>query len=137
MRLAPMMRTIDIVLLVGLIGIVSWTFHVKNESQEALKRVAELEKQLAAERVEIDLLKSDWSLLTSPDRLQKLVERYSSQLGLEGMEASQIANESEISSLRKPIEDLKKPTESHAGIDDGTTTGSINPPIPLQRGAPQ
>ncbi len=47
-----------------------------NDSRAAHDRVSELERQIEAQEVEIDLFKSDWSLLTSPARLEKLVERY-------------------------------------------------------------
>ena len=139
MRIAPMMRTIDIILLAVLIGVVSWTFQVKHESQEALERVSELEKQIAAERIEIDLLKSDWSLLTSPARLQKLVERYAEQLGLEPMAASQMSNESELPAIRQPnLPDSDGGNdEDFAGVDNLSNTGSIKVAIPQPRGSQQ
>ncbi|MGI9352474.1 MAG: cell division protein FtsL [Rhizobiaceae bacterium] len=123
MRLAPMMRAVDILLLITLIAVVSWTFKVKHDSQFALERVADLERQIAAERVEIDLLKSDWSLLTSPARLQQLVERYQKELELESMEASQIANERELPAFK--TQEIEPSHESHAGTDTSIKTGSI------------
>ncbi|MEM7069270.1 MAG: hypothetical protein AAF478_10335 [Pseudomonadota bacterium] len=123
MRFAPMLRSIDLILLVALIAVVSWTFKVKYESQEALERVAELEKQIAAEKVEIDLLKSDWSLLTSPARLQQLVERYQKELDLHEMRASQIAGDRELPAFKAP--QATENPESFAGTDTELTTGSI------------
>lgn len=123
MRFAPMLRSIDILLLVALIAIVSWTFKVKHDSQIALERVAELEKQIAAERVEIDLLKSDWSLLTSPARLQQLVERYNKELELEAMQAPQLADEQELPGFKLP--QGTEETDRFAGTDAENTTGSI------------
>lgn len=125
MRLKPFIRTIDLVLLVGLIGIVTWTFKVKHDSQEALDRVAELEKQIAAERIEIDLLKSDWSLLTSPARLQDLAERYSSELDLMPLEAFQLSGPDELPALRVPDLGNGITDEQQAGIDNGARTGSV------------
>ena len=124
MRFAPMLRSIDLILLIALIAVVSWTFKVKYESQEALERVAELEKQIAAEKVEIDLLKSDWSLLTSPARLQQLVERYQKELELQEMRASQIAGDRELPAFKAP-QAVENP-ESFAGADTELTTGSID-----------
>ena len=137
MRLAPMMRTVDIILLLALVCVVSWTFQVKHESQVALERVAELEKQIAAERVEIDLLKSDWSLLTSPARLQELVERYAKQLELEPMAASQMTSEKEIYTLHG-TETFQSSSEQKAQsidtIDTFSNTGSVRIPVPQPRG---
>ncbi|MEM9277592.1 MAG: hypothetical protein AAGA76_03375 [Pseudomonadota bacterium] len=123
MRLAPMMRSIDLILLIALVAVVSWTFKVKHDSQLELERVAELEKQIAAEKVEIDLLKSDWSLLTSPARLQELVERYSQELQLEQMSATQIAKENELPGFRLP--NLPDEGESFADTDASIKTGSV------------
>ncbi len=124
MRFAPMLRSVDLILLVALIATVSWTFKVKHDSQQALERVAELEKQIAAEKVEIDLLKSDWSLLTSPARLQQLVEKYSRQLELDAMRASQIANDKELPAFRAP--NPPETPDTFAETDVTTTTGSIS-----------
>ncbi|MEM9331814.1 MAG: hypothetical protein AAGA53_10850 [Pseudomonadota bacterium] len=123
MRLAPMMRSIDLVLLITLVAVVAWTFKVKHDSQLALDRVAELEKQIAAEKIEIDLLKSDWSLLTSPARLQELAERYSQELELEPMSATQIAEDQDMPEFKH--EEIKQDDESHAGTDTSIKTGSV------------
>jgi len=125
MRLAPMMRSLDLILLVGLVAIVVWTFKVNHESREALERVRELERQIAAEKTEIDLLKSDWSLLTNPARLQELVERYSKELELQDVEASQITTPNQLPGMKQP--NLGGKTENHVGIDRENKTGSVTP----------
>lgn len=119
-----MLRSIDLILLVALVAVVSWTFKVKNESQAALKRVAELEKQIEAEKVEIDLLKSDWSLLTSPARLQQLVEFYKKELELDTTSATQVTSDEELPGFR--VRELPDKNEGFAGTDANVTTGSIN-----------
>ena len=123
MRLAPMVRSIDIVLLIALVAMISWTFKVKQDAQAALERVAELEKQIAAEKIEIDLLKSDWSLLTNPARLQALVERYNKELELVPMGAAQQATVNELPGYRLPIPPVE--SEGHAGTVSPMTTGSV------------
>lgn len=126
MRFAPMLRSIDVLLLLGLIVVVAWTFKVKYDSQNALDRVAELERQIAAEKVEIDLLKSDWSLLTNPARLQELAERYADELNLQDLEASQLANEQELPNFR--LEKIQPPSETREAenqADKSIETGSI------------
>ena len=125
MQIGPVKHAFDIVLLVGLIAIVTWTFQIKHDSQRALERVAELEKQIAAEKVEIDLLKSDWSLLTNPARLQELTERYADELGLSPMDPTQIAAPSELNAL--PVEPIPEPKVdgTTAGVDADIRTGGI------------
>lgn len=126
MRLSPFLRTLDILMVAFLVATVAWTFKVKNDSQVALERVAELEKQLEAERTEIDLLKSDWALLTSPARLQKLAERYGEQLGLEPAEPIQSASPNLLPPLRQMT--IPEPGQRNALrqlIDENTKTGGI------------
>lgn len=125
MRLAPIKRALDLVLLVGLIVVVAWTFQVKQESQEALERVAELEKQIAAEKTEIDLLKSDWSLLTNPARLQELFERYSQELDLAPIDAMQLADGDALNQLPKRSPAITDLLEGFAEIDSQSTTASV------------
>ena len=100
MSVSPIFRGIEVLLLIGFLVIVAWTFKVKNESQAALEQVADLQQRIEAQKIEIDLLKSDWSLLTSPSRLQELVSRYEQQLGLQETEASQIAGEEGLPGFR-------------------------------------
>ena len=78
-----MFRTLDVIMIAALIGAAAWTFKVKSDSEAAVERVARLEKRLQLEHEAIDILNADWSLLTSPDRLEKLVERYREDLSLE------------------------------------------------------
>ncbi len=123
-----MFRSIDVVMVAVLIAIVSWTFKVKHDSQIALERVAELERLIAGTKTEIDLLKSDWSLLTSPARLQELVERYGDELNLEPMQPGQIAAEDELPGYR--AERVRSPMfEQSVEADRTITTGSIKVPV--------
>ncbi len=127
MKLGPIFRTVDIVMGLVLLAMITWTFKVKNDSEEALSRVAELERQLEEERIEIDLLKSDWALLTSPTRLQALVERYSNELGLVAAEPTQIINGDELPPLRTDFEPSNdKRNALGNGTDPTTQTGSIS-----------
>ena len=121
-----MSRSINIIMLALLIGVVSWTFKVKQDSQEALARVAELERQIAAEKTEIDLLKSDWSLLTSPERLQELVDRYGDELNLKPMEPGQIAREDDLPGYRLEFNQEPSPLfDGFVEADKAITTGGI------------
>lgn len=136
MRFAPVFRSIDILMVAVLIVCVVWTFKIKHDSQEALDRVSVLEKQIEAEDNRVDLLKSDWSLLTSPSRLEKLVEHYGGQLELKPIEPAQLADENSLPGFKKPeilIDIDNQDRDGFAGIDQTVTTGGVG--IPTQRGA--
>ncbi len=128
MRLAPVFRSVDILMVALLIATVVWTFKVKHDSQEALDRVAILEKQIEAEKNRVDLLKSDWSLLTSPKRLEKLVEHYGGQLQLKPIEPAQLADDNSLPGLKRPDVLVDENPEGYAGIDGDLNTGTVLQP---------
>ena len=120
-------RTFDLVLIAVLLATVGWTFKVKHDSQLALDRVRELEKKIAAEKTEIDLLKSDWSLLTNPARLQELVEKYGDQLNLAPLEPEQIATEEALPAYKQQLKQHDSPMfDDFVAADKSTKTGSIS-----------
>ncbi len=134
MKFAPVFRSLDILMVAALIASVVWTFKVKHDSQEALDNVAVLQKQIEAEKNRVDLLESDWSLLTSPARLEKLVKHYGGQLELEPIDPSQLANDNTLPGIKpKPIQTLDENQDGYADIDETFSTGSV--PVPSSRGA--
>ncbi len=129
MKLSPVLRSLDIFMIALLIGVVIWTFKVKHDSEVALDRVAKLEKKIEAEEVEIDLLKSDWGLLTSPARLQKLVERYGEQLGLQPTTPAQLADTATLPPVKQEFDPFADPDQpDYANTDSSVTTGSVAKP---------
>lgn len=133
MRFSPVFRSLDILMVAVLIASVVWTFKVKHDSQQALDSVATLTKQIEAEENRVDLLKSDWSLLTSPARLEKLVKHYGGQLGLSPIEPAQLADDNSLPGFKKPDLIINEQDDGFAGVDSTTQTGSIG--VPTQRGA--
>ncbi len=122
-----MFRSIDVIMIAVLVAIVSWTFKVKHDSRIALDRVLELEQKIAAEKTEIGLLKSDWSLLTNPARLQALVDRYEEELQLKQMEPHQIGREDELPRRKTGPSFENSPLfEDVVEVDKLTKTGSID-----------
>jgi hypothetical protein len=134
MKFAPVFRSLDILMIAALIASVVWTFKIKHDSQEALDNVARLQKQIESEENRVDLLKSDWSLLTSPARLEKLVKHYGGQLGLEPIEPAQLADDNTLPGIKQPeITVGDEGRERNAGVDDLISTGSVRQAQP--RGA--
>lgn len=123
-----MFRTLDVIMIAALIGAASWTFKVKSDSEAAVERVARLEKRLQLEREAIDILNADWSLLTSPDRLEKLVERYREDLPLEPLEPKMIGTLDDVPTIdTMPAQTESGESSEFAGqpADRDTVTGSV------------
>src|SRR5687767_800764 len=82
------------------------TYKIKHDAENQMTQVTRLERMITDERDTIDLLKADWSLLTQPNRLQKLVETFQGQLDLQQVEAQQIININELPQPKPVSQDL-------------------------------
>ncbi|GIL01069.1 MAG: hypothetical protein BroJett030_09680 [Alphaproteobacteria bacterium] len=125
-----MLRTLDIAMIVALIAGATWTFKVKYDSEVALQELTRLERRLQIEREAIEILKADWSLLTSPDRLERLAARYRDDLRLEPARPEQVAGWGEVPA-RAALPAGEAPQERSAeapAADAATVTGSVAPP---------
>lgn len=71
---------------VMMIGGAMATYEAKEQAVATADHVAELRHQVSQERIQISLLKAEWSELTQPGRLQDLIERYPGVLSLETYE---------------------------------------------------
>lgn len=121
-----MFRTLDIIMIGALIAGAAWTFKVKYDSELAVERVARLERRLQLEREAIDILKADWSLLTSPGRLEKLAERYRDELHLEAVKPEQVGSLDEIPDRSAIAGESKDDFAAAAAPDRSTVTGSVS-----------
>lgn len=85
-----MFRPSDIALIGVMVAAAAFTYQVKRGAEAELQQIRRLQAQIRLENDTIDVLKADWSLLTQPARLQKLVAVYQSQLALEPVSPRQI-----------------------------------------------
>lgn len=85
-----MLRTIDIILILVIVSAAAVTYRIKSDSEEQLRQVRILERQIAQEEDAIDLLKADWSLLTQPSRIQRLVDAHKDELELQATDSTQV-----------------------------------------------
>lgn len=67
-----MIRWATIVLLVFLSGLTGALFLVKHQVQNLERQVARVEKDVRTYRNDIRILQAEWTLLTSPQRLERL-----------------------------------------------------------------
>ncbi|WP_112321531.1 cell division protein FtsL [Oceanibium sediminis] len=59
-----------------------WAYNVNYTTQEAVRRVADLHRAIAAERAAISMLNAEWAYLNRPERLRVLAEEFFPELGL-------------------------------------------------------
>ncbi|MCB1385046.1 MAG: hypothetical protein KDJ80_03820 [Nitratireductor sp.] len=128
-----MLRTIDLVVIGLLIGGAAFTYKVKQDSETAIERVSKLERRIAAEKDAIDVLKADWSLLTDPRRIERLVERYRDQLDIAPLAPEAIGTVADIPP--RPAMPQSLPDTSITDLIEGRavdreTTGSVPVPMP-------
>jgi hypothetical protein len=132
-----MIRTLDVIMIGVLIAGAGYTFKVKHDAEQAVARVESLETRIRLEREAIDILKADWSLLTSPDRLEALIQRHREELGLEPLSPRQIVTVDKVPERLPdllPIDGEADAPEGRAADadgtqeSDGTLTGSVSKP---------
>ncbi|WP_156892512.1 cell division protein FtsL [Salaquimonas pukyongi] len=126
-----MLRPVDLVMIGLLLGGAAFTFKVKQDSETAIDRVGELERAIEAEKDAIDVLKADWSLLTDPKRIARLVEQYADQLPISPPSPESIGTIADIPP--RPAIPQSPRTKTIADLIEGqfvdtATTGSVDGP---------
>lgn len=100
-----MLRTFDIILITIMLAAATVTYKIKYDAEKRMADIAKLQRKIDFEKDTITLLKADWSLLTQPNRLQKLVEIYQAELDLKPIDARQIVSIDEIP--QRPADDIE------------------------------
>jgi hypothetical protein len=118
-------RTTDIVLIAVMIGAAAVTYRIKQNAENELEHINKIKTQIRLEHDAINLLKADWSLLSQPRRLQKLVDLYQPQLNLQPTSADQIVTLDELP--MRPVEMPSPPAAGQVARNDRdrTITGSL------------
>ena len=70
------------------VGMFLLKYHVLDQEKE----LAQLRRQILADRRELHLLKADWAVLTDPQHLRELIK----ETGLKPLQAKQIVNPKEL-----------------------------------------
>lgn len=71
-------------------------YQMKYDNRDLHKKVTEIEKKIALEQDAIKILRAEWSLLTQPERIEDLNEKY---FGLIQLEPQQIWREKDLANL--------------------------------------
>lgn len=121
-----MLRTIDIILIAVMLVAATVTYKIKHDAEKQVVAIKKIQRQITFEKDTINLLKADWSLMTQPNRLQRLTDIYKSQLKLEPVDVTQIALFDELP--LKQADDIEKLIGGSADLVasvDPLSTGSI------------
>ncbi len=121
-----MMRTIDIILIAVMLVAATVTYKIKHDAEKQVVEIKKIQRQIAFEKDTINLLKADWSLMTQPNRLQRLSDIYQAQLKLQPVDVTQIGLFDDIP--MKQADDIEKLIGGSADLVasvDSMSTGSI------------
>lgn len=113
-----MLKTFDIVLIGVMTAMASVTYTIKHRAELKLEEVRRLEADIKLERDTIELLKADWALVSQPNRLERLVNNYSTDLQLQPTLSTAIVQPSELPMLRSQV-----PPPIVADAKDGAKSG--------------
>lgn len=124
-----MLRTFDIILITIMLLAATVTYKIKYDAEKRMADIRTLQRKINFEKDTITLLKADWSLLTQPNRLQKLTETYHSELNLAPIDAKQIVSIDDVPE-RAPddIQNLISSSDEIMAIigkPDAISTGSV------------
>ncbi|MGW9232779.1 cell division protein FtsL [Pseudorhizobium sp. NPDC055634] len=142
-----MLRSFDLVLIGVMTAAAVVTYTIKHQADDKLKEVRRLEREIVLEKDTIDLLRADWALLTQPNRLERLIAAYQSELQLVPTRPTQLAMPVELpmprSQLPMPettIEELiagagGEVAAAIKGVDAARNAAPANGiPVPIPRG---
>jgi hypothetical protein len=130
-----MIRTTDIALFTLMIAAAAGTYKIKAEANSKQNEIRRIERQIAVEEDTIDLLEADWSMLTQPERLQKLVEKHAGELALQPIEARQVVSVRDVPEkgavpdedvIAETIAKMAKEKGEKPEATDETETGSVD-----------
>ncbi|WP_417669940.1 cell division protein FtsL [Roseibium sp.] len=91
-----MVRYINIFFILLVVVGAAAVYDMKLAAKKSASHVAELQREIEAEREAIRHLKAEWSLLNQPERLQGLVDRYNEYLQLQPLDVHQIVSPEEL-----------------------------------------
>ncbi|BAQ17025.1 cell division protein FtsL [Methyloceanibacter caenitepidi] len=71
-----MLRFVNICLVLGLAALATVIYQVKYEARSLDEKIVLLERQIEDERDSLAVARAEWSLLNSPERIERLAKKY-------------------------------------------------------------
>lgn len=114
-----MSKTLDVLLVILMLGAAAWTFGQKYQAESVEHQIALLDRKIALEKETIQLLDADWSLLNQPNRLEQLAKSFQDTLKLNPTAPEQIVEPNQLPSPPLPVvpETDQKNRERFAAVD--------------------
>jgi cell division protein FtsL len=100
-----MLRLVNALFMLGVLVAAFMIYGLEHQRREAERRTVEIRLRIAEEREAIKLLEAEWSLLTRPDRIERLAKKY---LRLAPLTPRQLVSEADIA-RRVPQEPIIVP----------------------------
>jgi hypothetical protein len=88
-----MMRLLNLLALVAVIGSATWAYTVKYETILAAEKLRKREAELGREQDAVAVLKAEWHLLNRPERLQTLAKP---EAGMQQLSARQVVRAADV-----------------------------------------
>jgi hypothetical protein len=123
-----MFRRTDIAMIAAMIAVVTYTYSVKTGTKDVAGQLAAIQRETESEINAIDLLNADWAVLTTPARIQSLVNVYQGDLNLVPTDAHRIIAISDIPMrpvAAEPETSIDEILAQFGDADASLTTGSI------------
>jgi cell division protein FtsL len=138
-----MLRGLNLIAVGGLVAAAVVVYDVKYSATYEAQKVARLNNEIHQEREKIAALKAEWSVLSAPERIQRLATKY---LGMKPLPVSHIGGfaslPERVTISGDPIGDIINSLDKNGGDpigriieklesaqqDEPETTGSINAP---------
>ena len=98
-----MLKTFDVILIGVMTTAAAVTYTIKHRAEMKLEEVHHLEAEIKLEKDTIELLKADWALVVQPNRLERLVANYNTELKLVPTLSTSLIQPSELPMLRSQL----------------------------------
>ncbi|AXQ92903.1 cell division protein FtsL [Cereibacter azotoformans] len=101
-----------------------WAYRENYATQQALKDVSSLNREIASLREALSVQRAEWAYLNRPDRLRELAALNFDRLGLLPLEAAQFGTPAQVSYPPDPLQVLEP-----QDLRPGDISGEVGEPL--------
>ena len=101
----------------AVIGLAYWAYNENYATQDALRRVEELQKKIGESREKLSVLKAEWAYLNRPERLRELADLNYDSLRLMPLMADHFGDVEQVAYPKLDLGELSKTVDLSAGAD--------------------
>lgn len=112
-----MRRFLNLFLIAAMVMGAGYTFEMKRRAENAAGDARRLARTIELEKDEIELIKTDISVLTQPSRLQTLTKQHENQLELKPLRVDQIITLDELPQRPIDLSPLERDSQLGGYVD--------------------